>query len=109
METTSTEIPFSMSLLGALTGPELTYTHTGAAVILSILSTNPRYRQRALPGAAVILRDQAEVQSCWVRLYTLLSASGFWAQLNITEETLNLTIDSGQNPHGSDARIRQMK
>jgi len=39
MATTSTEIPSSMSLLGELTGPELTYTHTGAAVILSILST----------------------------------------------------------------------
>ena len=61
MATTTTDIPSSMSLLGELTGPELAYTHTGAAVILSISSTNPRHRRRALPGAAVILRDQAEV------------------------------------------------
>jgi len=41
-----------------------TLSHTGTVVILSILRTNSRYTKGALPGAAVILRYQAEVCYC---------------------------------------------
>src|SRR5882672_4318437 len=78
MATTTTEIPSSTRLLGELTGPELAYTHTGTAVILSIykltqntdkglylvqwLSSEIKLRYKAVLGETIYLTKCFQMQ-----------------------------------------------